>query len=520
MFLMTTVWLAWADSSPATEDHAFFHENVMGTSLELRVLADRPEAARWAERCVLEEIDRLSRIFSGYDASSEFRRWQATRQEPVRVSPELYAMLAACDAWKLRSAGAFDPGVEVLSRLWEQSGREKRLPSEGELSDALARLRAPAWRLDARSGTAEHRSDVPLTLNAIAKGEIIERACAAALAPERGVRGLLLNVGGDLRVCGEAPRRVGIVPPWADSESAEPIAIIGVEDRAVATSGNSQRGYQIGDRWYSHILDPRTGRPVERVLSATVVAPRSSDADALATIANVLEPEETMRLVAAVPGAECLVITADGQRTVSPGWKSLERPMAVPLARAAGGPSPVDAAGAGGEIADAPWNREFELVVNFEINLPEGEGRRYRRPYVAVWVEDPDGKLVRTISLWVSMGGAGPFQWIPDLKRWYRAEQERKQIEKKDLFFTLARPTRPPGKYRVVWDGKDSQGKPVPAGEYTILIDAAREHGTYQNIRKQVKLSDQPFTEELRGNVEIKSATIEYRRKNAARAAR
>ena len=74
----------------------------------------------------------------------------------------------------------------------------------------------------------------------------------------------------------------------------------------------------------------------------------------------------------------------------------------------------------------------------------------------------------------------------------------------------------PPGKYKVIWDGKDDHGKPVPAGEYTICIEAAREHGTYQSIRKEVTIADKPFTEELKGNVEIKSASIEYRRKASA----
>ena len=75
-----------------------------------------------------------------------------------------------------------------------------------------------------------------------------------------------------------------------------------------------------------------------------------------------------------------------------------------------------------------------------------------------------------------------------------------------------------PGKYKVIWDGKDDRGKLLPSGEYTISIDAAREHGTYQSIRQQVILSDKPFTEELKGNVEIRSASIEYRRKAQAKA--
>ena len=137
--------------------------------------------------------------------------------------------------------------------------------------------------------SVERLTDCPLSLNAIAKGYIVDRACAAALVPGRGLHGLLLNVGGDLRVCGEAPRTLGIAAPWADSESTEPIAFLEVKERAVSTSGSSQRGFRINGQWYSHILDPRSGLPADRIASATVIAPRSTDADALATICNVLD---------------------------------------------------------------------------------------------------------------------------------------------------------------------------------------------------------------------------------------
>ena len=70
----------------AAEDFAFFHENVLGTSCELRVRADSEEAARCAEERVLSEVDRLAAIFSGYDPTSEFSRWQATADRPTRLS--------------------------------------------------------------------------------------------------------------------------------------------------------------------------------------------------------------------------------------------------------------------------------------------------------------------------------------------------------------------------------------------------------------------------------------------------
>jgi thiamine biosynthesis lipoprotein len=93
-------WFCCTSARPAlgVDDFACFHENVMGTSLELRVLADDRESARWAEDRVLGESDRLALIFSGYDSASEFSRWQAAPRGPMNLSPELFDVLAASDA--------------------------------------------------------------------------------------------------------------------------------------------------------------------------------------------------------------------------------------------------------------------------------------------------------------------------------------------------------------------------------------------------------------------------------------
>jgi hypothetical protein len=192
------------------------------------------------------------------------------------------------------------------------------------------------------------------------------------------------------------------------------------------------------------------------------------------------------------------------------------------LSLAIGGDSPAqDAAPKPGTARTAetppPWNPDFELLVNFEINRPDGDGQRFRRPYVAVWIEDKDGLPVRTLILWAQAGGPGP-RWIPDLRRWYRGDQARRLVDDTDLVVTIARPTRMPGKYQVVWDGRDDLGQQLGAGQYTVSIEAAREHGTYQIIRKVVTLANEPLAEELKGNVEIKSASLAYRRKGSGSA--
>ncbi len=507
--LIPIVLCCLAIQAKAGEPIIFSRENVMGTSMELQVWADGHEAARRAESRALSEINRLSAILSEYDPASEFSRWRRATGRPAVVSAPLWDALAAADSWRARSGGAFDPRVAVLTNLWTESAGRGREPSDAEIRRALAAMAAPPWRLAPATREATALVEQPVSLNAIVKGYIIERAVAEALGDGREVRGVVLNVGGDLGAAGRTEGLIGVANPLADSESSPPLTFIEVHDRAVATSGWSQRGFSINGEWRSHIFDPRTGRPVSQVVGATVIAPRGADADALATICNVLAPEEGLALVEATEGAACLIVEADGRIHRSAGWDQYERPGALPLASSAS-PRGLEPAVAAEEPS---WGDEFELVVDFEINAPEGEGVQYRRPYVAIWAEDQAGNPVRNILLWVSQGGAGPFQWLSDLKRWKRADSIRKKTDKREMVFVMSRPTRSPGKYKAVWDGKDDHGKPVPPGEYTLYIEAAREHGTYQSMRAKLTIADQPFSEDLKGNVEIKSATVSYRHK-------
>jgi hypothetical protein len=99
----------------------FFSEEVLGTSLEVQILADRREDAGRAEAAAVREIDRLAAILSGHDPRSEFHPWQAGGSGPVVVAPELFELLAACNRWREWSGGAFDPRVHALAAVWRQA---------------------------------------------------------------------------------------------------------------------------------------------------------------------------------------------------------------------------------------------------------------------------------------------------------------------------------------------------------------------------------------------------------------
>ena len=480
--------------------HVFHRENILGTSMELKLAAANASEAEAGEAAALVEIGRLSRILSTYDPGSEASRWMNTSGEPVRVSSELFGILSLFDTWRDLTRGALDPAAAVVGRLWKRAAEAQQVPSTSDVEQAVKTIRQPHWRLDASNQTATHLSSAPLALNSFVKSYIINRAANVALAAAHA-DAVVLNIGGDLVVRGNLEESVLITNPRDDAENAPPAARLKVRDRVVATSGGYRRGVEIAGRWYSHLVDPRTGQPVDHILSATVVAPDATDGGALATALCVLTPEEGLRLAASVPGAECLLLAANGQRFASRGWGEFEVAALGETTgpRAAQGTAPKTVLG-------PAWDTSMELNVSLELARLTDD--RARRPYVAVWVEDKDKYPVRTLALWFKGD-----RWLPDLRAWYRGDQLRSLSEGKDITASVSSATRPAGKYTVKWDGKDNAGTFVKPGKYTVFIEAAREHGTYQLMRQEIDFNGAPAKFDLKGNTEIAAAAMDYRRK-------
>ncbi len=311
-------------SVPDTRAFVSHQENVLGTSFELRVWASHGQSAERAEQRALAEIDRLEHIFSSFDSTSEFRQWQNRRGQEIAISPDLWEVLQMSDRWQARSEGAFNPASEAFSRLWRKAVQENRPPSPEALAVCVEQAAQPLWRLNASAQRATYLTECPLTLNAIAKGYIVDRACDAAFQSGGTISALTLNIGGDLRVRGDRTHTIGVTDPNNDAENAPLFTRVHLQNGALATSGDWRRGFWIGEKFYSHIVDPRTGTPVDAVRSASVIAESTADADALATIFSILNPQESIALADSLPDVGCLLIARDGQVWRSAAWRERE----------------------------------------------------------------------------------------------------------------------------------------------------------------------------------------------------
>ncbi|HVZ26383.1 MAG TPA: FAD:protein FMN transferase, partial [Sediminibacterium sp.] len=227
------------------------YENVLGTSLEIKVAALSEKAADDAENAALTEIERLNKILSAYDKKSEFSQWLATRNRAVPVSKELLEVLSLFDQWRTKSNGALNASAEVINGLWKKAAKRQALPTAGELSTAVQQAQLKQWELDPVHQTATRLSDAPLMLNSFAKSYVIRHAADAALASP-DVNGVAVNIGGDIVIKGQMSESVMITDPKANAENEAPMTGIQLTNKAIATSGNYRRGEQIGNKWYSH----------------------------------------------------------------------------------------------------------------------------------------------------------------------------------------------------------------------------------------------------------------------------
>lgn len=432
---------------PAAATAAELHrDDVLGTSLDLRI--DAPDAqARAAGHAALAEIERLDAVLSRWRQNSELNRFNASTT-PQPLSSDLRAVLALCEQWRERSEGLFSCRLGALAQRWRQAQDSGVLPPREELRALASAAASAEVSLDDRQPVTRPQA-VVFDVDALAKGYIIDRALAAARAAAPAATAIGLDIGGDARYwqasgAGQA-WPVGVADARAPRDNRPALATVGLRSQAIAASGHATRGYTVGRRQYSHILDPWSGWPMQFAPSATVVAPDASSADALATALSVMPIRSGLELADAMPGVAALILSDTGTAFTSQRWPALLV--------------------AGSGQATAPE----QLVIDYQV--PALESERYHAPYLALWIAREDGSPVRQLLV---LGERS--RYLQDLPQWWR------RYGRDDLpaIQGIARPTRMPGRYSVAWDGRDDLGQALTPGVYRLQVEAARQGGGHE----------------------------------------
>jgi thiamine biosynthesis lipoprotein len=270
-------------------------------------------------REALDEVDRIDRLMSHYKKDSPLSEINRNAAKgPVRVEAELFDFISECSKYSRESDGAFDITVGPLMKAWGFFRDEGRLPSDSELSKARANTGYRHIILDEKERTVRFdRDGVELDLGGIAKGYAVDRA--VALLKSRGIERALVSAGGStIYGLGSPPDSSG----W-EIEIQDPIdhrktaATINLNNRALSVSGSYEKFFEVDGVRYSHIMDPRTGLPVQGLLSVAVVAETGTAGDALDNVFYVLGIEKSRKLIQQYPVTEVIFFLPDSGRN----WK-------------------------------------------------------------------------------------------------------------------------------------------------------------------------------------------------------
>lgn len=192
------------------------------------------------------------------------------------------------------SDGVFDVTYKSEGILWEK--KKDSEPTEEEIAEAKKNIGLEKVTTDCTKNTVKtSQKGILLDLGGIAKGYAIDRA--GEILKSNGHPDFIINYGGDMLICGkkgEYPWTVGIKDPESSGDFLKKLQFANGECKGVATSGDYERFLVINQKQYSHIYDPRTGRPVENARSVTIIGNNGEIADAVATAVSVAHDEEAL----------------------------------------------------------------------------------------------------------------------------------------------------------------------------------------------------------------------------------
>jgi thiamine biosynthesis lipoprotein len=257
--------------------------DAMGTTYSVVVYGTDRYKMQSAVELSFEEVRRLDQMLSNYKPDSELSQLNRQAGErPVKVSREMFDLLAACVRYSQASEGAFDITVGPLMKVWGFYKGSGRFPHRAEIRGALANVGFRNLVLDEKQQTVQFsRRGVEIDPGGIGKGYAVDRM--VTILRENGIHSGLITAGSSsIYGIGVPPTdtrgwRVAIKHPKEPSRSVEEVFL---KDMSMSTSGNYEKFFRVAGKIYSHIMDPRTGYPAPGTLSASVVSPKTLDSEA------------------------------------------------------------------------------------------------------------------------------------------------------------------------------------------------------------------------------------------------
>jgi len=293
--------------------------NAMGTVFSIYLYAEDEAEAEMSFEAAFEEIERLDETLSNYRCSSEISRInRLASSSAVTVDPEVFALLRRSLEFSRRSDGAFDVTVGQLMRSWGFFRGQLRYPTDEELCSSRKNVGWEKIHLDPATRTVRFAApQLELDLGAIGKGYAVDRVVKVLL--QTGVDRALVDAGSStVHALNAPPGKNGwIVRVPKPGDRSETISTVTLCNESLSTSGSYEKFFELGGKRYGHVMDPRSGRPVQGVLQTCLIAADSTTTDALSNAMFVLGPQAAQRLLGTIDAGRGLWAVGEPE---SPCW--------------------------------------------------------------------------------------------------------------------------------------------------------------------------------------------------------
>jgi thiamine biosynthesis lipoprotein len=273
----------------------------LGTTWTIKALSQDELDEKELRKDIVRRIEELEKIFSHWRADSELYQFNAAlTTTPISIHPELMELLRHAEWMYKQTDGAFDPTIAPVVNLWgfgPVGKTRSSIPSADQIQQALTLTGLDKLEILSKGMVRKKLPSLQLDFSGSAKGEIIDQICT--LLQGWNFNNFLVEIGGEVRAYGKGRNGKGWIVGLEDgSGGSNSMVSVPLRNYAVATSGTYQLNKPNPDanRSASHLLDPRTGRPVEHdLIAVNAFAPTARDADAWATALMILGPVKGMK---------------------------------------------------------------------------------------------------------------------------------------------------------------------------------------------------------------------------------
>ena len=309
--LITSISILFFCTALSQNSAEIYTKNVvlMGSDFQITIVEKDKLRAEFLINLCVSEITRIENLISSWRKSSETSLINSNAGiKPVKVKKELFDLISRSIKISEITQGSFDITYASLDEVWYFDRKMLSLPTKTDISNSVSKIGYENIILDKKNQTVFLKlRGMKIGFGAIGKGYAADKAKDILI--KKNVKSGIINAGGDLTAWGEKPSgndwMIAIVNPLNKNKV---FSWLPINDKSIVTSGSYERFIKFNGKSYSHIIDPRSGYPIDGILSVTIIAEKAELADALATSVFVLGENVGLDLINQLPGVDCIII--------------------------------------------------------------------------------------------------------------------------------------------------------------------------------------------------------------------